>query len=81
MSELTINAERMAGTASGDMDQTISIMGEMITAKHIEFIPKISTDDVKIPSSVCLVIANSVTPSPKPSEQDIISVSANADLR
>ena len=28
LADLTINAERMAGTACGGMDQTISIMGE-----------------------------------------------------
>lgn len=39
LAELTINAERMAGTACGGMDQTISIMGQMGTAKLIDFIP------------------------------------------
>ena len=29
LSDITIHAERMAGTACGGMDQTISIMGEM----------------------------------------------------
>jgi galactokinase len=47
------------------MDQTISIMGEMGIAKHIDFIPCIKTTTVKVPSSVCLVIGNSCTPSPK----------------
>lgn len=55
----------MAGTACGGMDQTISVMGEMGVAKHIEFIPEIKTHDVKIPGSVALVIGNSCTPSPK----------------
>ena len=40
-------------------------MGEMGTAKHIEFIPEIKTHNVNVPDSVVLVIANSVTPSPK----------------
>jgi len=40
-------------------------MGEKGVAKHIEFIPEIKCYDVKIPDSVCLVIGNSCTPSPK----------------
>jgi galactokinase len=55
----------MAGTACGGMDQTISIMGEKGTAKLIDFVPSIKTTTVKIPDSVCLVIGNSCTPSPK----------------
>lgn len=46
LADLTINAERRAGTACGGMDQTISIMGEKGTAKLIEFIPKIQLFDV-----------------------------------
>jgi galactokinase len=65
MSELTISAERMAGTACGGMDQTISIMGQRGTAKLIDFVPCIKTTPVKIPDSVCLVIGNSCTPVPK----------------
>ena len=47
------------------MDQTISIMGEMGCAKLIDFVPNIKTTTVKIPDSVCLVIGNSCTASPK----------------
>jgi len=47
------------------MDQTISIMGEKGTAKLIDFVPEIKTTSVKVPESVCLVIGNSCTPSPK----------------
>jgi len=47
------------------MDQTISIMGKMNTAKLIDFVPSLKATDVKIPESVSLVIANSITPSPK----------------
>ena len=65
MANLTINAERMAGTACGGMDQTISIMGEKLNAKLIDFEPSITATTVKIPSSVTLVIGNSLTPSPK----------------
>jgi galactokinase len=39
MANLTITSERMAGTACGGMDQTISIMGKMGTAMKIDFIP------------------------------------------
>ena len=65
MADLTISSERNAGTACGGMDQTISIMGEKGTAKLIDFVPEIKTTSVKVPDSVCLVIANSCTPSPK----------------
>lgn len=37
----------------------------MNKAKLIEFNPTLKTIDVKIPESVSLVIANSLTPSPK----------------
>lgn len=39
LSNLTIAAERNAGTACGGMDQTISIMGEANCAKLIDFVP------------------------------------------
>lgn len=65
MANLTIAAERHAGTACGGMDQTISIMGQFNTAKHISFVPKLEATDVSVPDSVSLVIANSLTPSAK----------------
>mmetsp|Transcript_15689 Transcript_15689/g.24081 ORF Transcript_15689/g.24081 Transcript_15689/m.24081 type:complete len:150 (+) Transcript_15689:448-897(+) len=65
LADLAVKAERNAGTACGGMDQTISIMGEMGTAKLIDFNPALKTTNVKIPDSVSLVIANSCTPSPK----------------
>lgn len=37
----------------------------MNTAKLIDFVPSLKATDVKIPASVSLVIANSLTPSPK----------------
>lgn len=46
MAELTIAAERLAGTACGGMDQTISIMGKMNTAKLIDFVPALKASDV-----------------------------------
>ena len=55
----------MAGTACGGMDQTISIMGEMGSAKMIDFVPELKAASVKVPDSVCLVIANSCAPAPK----------------
>jgi len=55
----------MAGTACGGMDQTISIFAEKNIAKLIEFNPTLKAIDVKVPDSVCLVIGNSLTPSPK----------------
>ena len=65
MALLTINAERMAGTACGGMDQTISIMGEFNTAKIIDFVPELAARSVQVPASVSLVVANSLTPSAK----------------
>lgn len=65
MADLTISSERMAGTACGGMDQTISIMGKMGTAMKIDFVPSINCTDVKVPDNVALVIGNSCTPSPK----------------
>ena len=47
------------------MDQTISIMGKMNTAMLIDFVPTLKATDVKVPDSVSLVIANSLTASPK----------------
>ena len=40
-------------------------MAEANKAKLIEFHPKMTTSDVEIPNSVCLVIANSLAPVPK----------------
>lgn len=40
-------------------------MGQFNTAKHINFVPSLSTEDVTVPSSVSLVVANSLTPSAK----------------
>ena len=65
LAELVIAAERLAGTACGGMDQTISIMGQLNTAKLIDFVPKLKATDIKIPDNVQLVIANSLTPSAK----------------
>jgi galactokinase len=65
LSERTIAAERMAGTACGGMDQTISIMAEKATAKLVEFIPSIKATNVKVPENVSIVVTNSLTPSPK----------------
>lgn len=65
LAELTISAERYAGTACGGMDQTISIMGQFNQAKLISFVPKLSASDVNVPDNVSLVIANSLTPSAK----------------
>lgn len=65
LSKMCVTAERMAGTACGGMDQTISIFAELNKAKLIEFNPALKAIDVEIPQGVTLVIANSLTPSPK----------------
>lgn len=58
LAELSIFAERMAGTACGGMDQTASIMGQKNNALLIDFKPTIDAIDVKIPDQVCFVITN-----------------------
>ena len=40
-------------------------MGQFNTAKHINFVPKLEAEDVRVPASVSLVVANSLTPSAK----------------
>lgn len=40
-------------------------MGRPNTAKLIDFVPELKATDVKMPTSASLVIANSLTPSPK----------------
>mmetsp|Transcript_25869 Transcript_25869/g.19509 ORF Transcript_25869/g.19509 Transcript_25869/m.19509 type:complete len:91 (-) Transcript_25869:663-935(-) len=55
----------MAGTACGGMDQTISLMAEKGKAKLIEFKPEMKAFDVQLPKDLCLVVSNSLTPSPK----------------
>jgi N-acetylgalactosamine kinase len=40
-------------------------MGQMNTAKLIDFVPTLKATSVLVPESVSLVIANSLTPSPK----------------
>ena len=40
-------------------------MGQFNVAKHINFVPKLATEDVNVPSSVSLVVANSLTPAAK----------------
>jgi galactokinase len=74
--ELTIKYERMLGTACGGMDQTASIMGERGQAMKIDFIPEIKINKVMIPEGLVLVIANSLTPSPK-----LLSVGTRYNLR
>ncbi len=60
-----IDFERQVGTACGGMDQTISIMAETGQAKYIHFVPELKTEPVMIPPSLAIVVANSLTPSPK----------------
>ena len=40
-------------------------MGQFNQAKHINFVPKLVAENVDVPESVSLVIANSLTPSAK----------------
>ena len=40
-------------------------MGQFNKAKLINFVPKLATEDVNVPDSVSLVVANSLTPAAK----------------
>ena len=65
LAKYVIEGEKLVGTATGGMDQTISIMAEMGQAKYIEFNPKIACHSTPIPEGYTFVIANSLTPSSK----------------
>lgn len=57
LSDMCANCERYIGTIGGGMDQAISFMANMGTAKLIEFNPLRSTD-VELPDDVAFVISN-----------------------
>jgi len=64
LADLSIKSERFVGIESGGMDQTISYLGEINTAKLIEFQP-LKTYDVILPKNVSFVICNSLVESNK----------------
>jgi galactokinase len=47
------------------MDQTIALFAELGKLKLIEFNPRVKVTDIAFPEGLCLVISNSLTPSPK----------------
>ncbi len=65
LSKICTTGERLAGTACGGMDQTISIFAEMNKAKLIEFNPVLQTSDAHLPQNMAIVISNSLIHSPK----------------
>lgn len=56
---LTAKCEQYVGTEGGGMDQSISFLGEVGTAKFIEFNP-IRATSVSLPAGAAFVIANSL---------------------
>lgn len=59
LAEVCTKCERYIGTEGGGMDQSISILAEPGTAKHIQFDP-IRACDVTLPEGIVFVIANSL---------------------
>ncbi|EGC39234.1 hypothetical protein DICPUDRAFT_147991 [Dictyostelium purpureum] len=76
LSALSIKSERFVGIESGGMDQTISFLGDINTAKLIEFSPVLKAHDVQLPKGVQFVICNSLVESNK-----VITGATNYNLR
>ena len=62
--ERAIKYEQSLGIACGGMDQTISVLGEKGLAFYIEFNP-MRYEKTALPKGVAVIVANSLTPSPK----------------
>ncbi len=62
--ENVILGERETGTASGGMDQSISVMGKLESCLYIQFNP-IRCEPVQLPHNCCFVIMNSLVESAK----------------
>lgn len=61
---LAAQAERYVGTASGGMDQAISVLAQEGVAKMIAFNP-LSSSDVYLPSTGAFIVAHCMRESPK----------------
>ncbi|CDS11038.1 hypothetical protein LRAMOSA03302 [Lichtheimia ramosa] len=68
LTEIAIVAERNVGVNSGGMDQAASVFSEQQYALHVEFVPRLSTQLVKLPETqppMAFVIANTLVTSDK----------------
>lgn len=55
---LCIKSERLVGTDSGGMDQSIAMLAEEGTAKIIDFIPQLNATNVHLPDGVVWFVAH-----------------------
>lgn len=63
LTEIAIVAERNVGVNSGGMDQSASVLSEKDFALHVEFVPKLHTSLVPLPTTtpnLAFVIANTL---------------------
>lgn len=68
LTEIAIVAERNVGVNSGGMDQSASVFSEQNYALHVEFVPRLSTRLVRLPSTnppLAFVIANTLVTADK----------------
>ncbi|ORZ22467.1 galactokinase [Absidia repens] len=65
LTEIAIVAEHNVGVNAGGMDQSASVFSEKNYALHVEFVPKLKTDLVQLPSSASFVIAHTLVTADK----------------
>ncbi|KAG0167573.1 galactokinase [Apophysomyces sp. BC1034] len=68
LTEIAIVAERNVGVNSGGMDQSASVFSQKNYALHVEFVPKLTTHLVRLPSTspnISFVIANTLVKADK----------------
>ncbi|KAI8085144.1 galactokinase [Halteromyces radiatus] len=65
LTEVAIVAERNVGVNSGGMDQAASVFAEKNYALYVEFVPKLKTLPVQLPSGASFVIAHTLVTADK----------------
>lgn len=65
LTEIAIVAERNVGVNSGGMDQAASVLSEKNYALHVEFVPQLTTELVKLPDQASFVIAHTLVTADK----------------
>ncbi len=60
LAQKVAEGERYVGTATGGMDQTISLLGKPGHALKINFLPKLNVEPVKLPKNYSFVVSNSL---------------------